>query len=218
MDGAWDRSAKKSLHPAGENDNLPDDVRDAVGLRDQTKVVGWTSDDPQRQTFFRWDFLVILVDPVLMVLTMIEIFYGIIPVWLCVFQMVLLVSRCVFRQGAVKQQYWVVSESHLHMIKRRGAAIASYCTSGRDARPDPLEVLSVPLAHIVDCGVTESFRVCFISIPCKLFVNTIHETIGTPYKGEYTATNLSHYNEFAQTVLRQRKLVKERTAGPAVSA
>jgi hypothetical protein len=206
-DGVWKDSAKESLRPAGISDDLPDDVRDIVGLPEQTKVIAWTSYDPKKQGILCCDYSVLLANSCLAVMTMIFFFYGFIfgPIffWLCIPLVVLSVPVWVSRVAALKQRYWVISENHLFMITKSHdmcSLIPGCCRSGSN-------VLSVPLENIVDCGVTESVTVCFISTPCKVYINTIHKTPQSAY--EYTALNLSNYKEFVQAVLNQRNLVKD---------
>jgi hypothetical protein len=207
VDRAWAKPAKERLCLAGTNDDLPEELREIIGLPDHQRVTAWASHDPN-QGALAMNFSTLL-EPFWLVLSILVLSFlntllDPIYLWSLLVILVSLMVQYFHRLAAFQHRHCVLSENYLYMITRQRDS----CSLMPGCFKDGNVVQSIPLEVILDCEVTEPAPVCgLFTTPSKLFVRTM---ISRPLEDyEHSAVGLANYRDFAQSVLNQRDLVRE---------
>jgi hypothetical protein len=201
------KESTKALLPTaieGAHEDMPENVRDIIGLPDDTTVVSWTSYDPALQGSKWRDSSLLLDVPVMMALCGVYFCLGLMVDW-AYFAMlfVILVLRApswIVQFSAAQHVVWVLTEKHLYIVSKKHDSF----TSMPGCFVIGNSVLSVPLDNIMDCCVAESSAIYGIESPCKIVVNTISNG---PLASRYVGVNLANSKGFAQLILNQRGLI-----------
>jgi hypothetical protein len=188
------------------HEDMPEDVRDIIGLPADAPVIAWTLYDPALPGAAWRDSSLTLEPPILMVVASIYIVIGLtVGPALLYFGMIFLMlafraPSWIVQFSAAQHVVWVLTEKHLYIVSKKHDS----CKSIPGCFAVGSSVLSVPLDNIMDCNVAESSIMCGIESPCKIIVNTISKG---PSASRYVGVNLANSKGFVQLILNQRNLI-----------